>query len=133
MERIVLDTPPDQWRRLAVFPHLHGESLRDLNVGSHYLELVADTGNTHYYRAVLGKIHGKPVGYMRSYMASYFQPQIIRLNKAGISLFVHCKIITPDIVLHRTTDREDLITQTKELISLKQLMDEIPDGPKASQ
>lgn len=125
MERIVLETPPDQWRKLAVFPHLHSESLRDLNIGSHYLELVADTGNTHYYRAVLGKIHGKPVGYMRNYLASYFQPQIIRLNKAGISPFVHSRIITPNMVIYRCLEREDLIAQVNELIELKRTMDEM--------
>lgn len=125
MERILLETPPEHWRRLSVFPSLHGESLRDLNPGSHYLELVADTGNTHYYRAVLGKIHGKPVGYMRSYMASYFQPQIIRLNKAGIVPFVHCKIITPNMVLHRTLDRDELKRQVEDLISVKRLMDDL--------
>jgi hypothetical protein len=125
MERIVLETPPQQWRRLAVFLPIHGESLRDLNPGSHYLELVADTGNTHYYRAVLGKIHGKPVGYMRSYMASYFQPQIIRLNKAGIVPFLHCKIITPNMVLHRTLDRDELKRQVEDLISVKHLMDDL--------
>lgn len=127
MERIVLETPPEHWRRLAIFPALHAESLRDLNIGSHYLELVADTGNTHYYRAVLGKIHGKPVGYMRSYMASYFQPQIIRANKAGIRLFVHCKIITPTMVLHRTLGRDELKQQVDDLISVKYLMDDLPE------
>jgi hypothetical protein len=125
MDRIVLDTPPEHWRRLAIFPALHAESLRDLGLGSHYLELVADTGNTHYYRAVLGKIHGKPVGYMRSYMASYFQPQIIRLNKAGITPFLHCKIITPNMVLHRTLSSDELKLQVNDLISVKRLMDEI--------
>lgn len=125
MDRIVLDTPPEHWRRLAIFPALHAESLRDLGLGSHYLELVADTGNTHYYRAVLGKIHGKPVGYMRSYMASYFQPQIIRLNKAGITPFLHCKIITPNMVLHRTLSSDELKRQVNDLISVKRLMDEI--------
>lgn len=127
MERIVLDTPPDQWRKLAVFPELHGEFIRDINIGSHHLELVADTGNVHYYRAVLGKIHGKPVGYMRNFMASYFQPQIIRLNKVGISPFVHCRIITPTMIIYRSVDRDDLIKQVDELIALKRLMDDIPE------
>jgi hypothetical protein len=125
MDHIVLETPPDQWRKLAVFPDLHREALRDLNRGNHYLELVADTGNVHFYRAVVGQIHGKPVGYMRSFWASYFQPQIIRLNKVGISPFVHCKIITPAMVLHRTLSREDLISQTEDLITMKRLMDEL--------
>lgn len=125
MDRIVLETPPDQWRKLAVFPELHREALRDLDIGTHYLELVADTGNVHFYRAVVGKIHGKSVGYLRSYIATYFQPQIIRLNKAGITPFVHCKIITPTLVMHRTIDRDDLIRQTEDLISMKRLMDEL--------
>lgn len=99
--------------------------MRDLNLGSHYLELVADTGNVHYYRAVLGKIHGKPVGYMRSYMASYFQPQIIRMNKAGIRPYVHCRIVTPTMILHRTLEIDELKRQANELISLKHLMDEL--------
>lgn len=125
MDHILLETPADQWRKLAVFPELHRDALRDLNTGSHYLELVADTGNVHFYRAVMGKIHGKPVGYMRSYLASYFQPQIIRLNKVGISPFVNCKIITVSMVLHRTLERDDLIRQTEELIEMKRLMDEL--------